>query len=270
MARGRPPKKTSIKEQDEILRILSEQDNNNLHYSCSACQDKGYFLTEENEAILCKCDKDKNLFRRYVDSNIPKIFFNKTLNSDWNLCQDAYGNDLGPSKIKKEKIFKIISKYIQLFAYMRGGYKIIYKKKNGTNQHYNSMILVGEIMSGKTLLASIIAQEAIKSGLNVKFFEWSDLCIKLSDFSAKEEHSLISEDFKNKDLIIIDGVSAYKINSASFMIQLDRLCRLRINSGKMTIITSDKTYKNVDYGQGWKSLISDFFVINLPSPNNGE
>jgi hypothetical protein len=68
-------------------------------------------------------------------------------------------------------------------------------------------------------------------------------------------------------LIIIDGVHDYKIGSPCFLLQLDRMCRQRMASGKPTIITSDNTYTDVSKGNNWQGLIDCCYIIKLPSPD---
>jgi DNA replication protein DnaC len=56
--------------------------------------------------------------------------------------------------------------------------------------------------SGKTFIASIAVQEAIKNNLSAKYYDWSNLVDILSNFSRKEElNEAIESHYDNPALV---------------------------------------------------------------------
>ena len=69
--------------------------------------------------------------------------------------------------------------------------------------------------SGKTFIASISVQEAIKNNLSAKFYDWSNLVDILSNFSRKEE--LNEAIFRNSNRPKLTIANTIKGHGVSFM-----------------------------------------------------
>ena len=128
----------------------------------------------------------------------------------------------------------------------------------------HSLLFEGGVGSGKTFIASVMVKEAIRKNYNAKYFEWSELCQTLGDFDKKEEIDHIAERFKTFDFIVIDGIENYPYLTPYFYLQLDRVCKARINSGKPYMLFSNGTHFQVKAGSGWQSLLRHCLTIRLP------
>jgi DNA replication protein DnaC len=122
----------------------------------------------------------------------------------------------------------------------------------------------GGVGSGKTFIASVMVKEAIKLNMNAKYFDWSELCQTLGDFNNKEEIEAIVDRFKTFDFVVIDGIEDYPYFPPYFFMQLDRMCKARINSGKPYMLFSNGSQFNIKTGSGWQSLLRHCLIIRLP------
>lgn len=229
---------------------------------CFNCNYNGYTTNYQGKAILCSCTKDKIFKELFGKSNVPSLYYNKSVD-DWNTRTDSLGNDLGPQQNISEKIFSLIKFYDKnLFKICSGtAIKIVHTGNVRNNLH--SLIFEGGIGSGKTFIASVLVQSAIKKGLSAKFYDWSDLIQTLSDFDKKSDVDILLEEFKNLDFIAIDGVEIYQYMPPQIIPQLDRISKARLNSGKPSIIMICGNISNYG-GSGWNSLIKSCLHIRLP------
>ena len=109
-----------------------------------------------------------------------------------------------------------------------------------------------------------MVKEAIKKNLNASYFEWSELAQTLGDFNEKESIEEIADKFKNHDFIVLDGIENYPYFTPYFFVQLDRICKLRLNSGKPIMMFSNGTHEQIKAGSGWASLLKSCLLIKLP------
>lgn len=237
-------------------------------YYCSECNDKGYKLVPQENDIeqinLCKCEKKKLWHKTFEEAGVPRDFLDLTIESSWNLNQDAFGNDLGPQKPLKEKIGRWMEKYINAIPALISGLKLTVISKHKCPTKINSVLIVGGVKSGKSLLSSVAVQQTLLKGFTARIYDWIFLCNILSQYECREEQNAIVEDFAYCDLIVIDGVENYDIHSPCFKIQLDRISRERLRSGKPLIITSDLNYEKIVSGNSWISLLQSCHKIVLP------
>jgi hypothetical protein len=70
--------------------------------------------------------------------------------------------------------------------------------------------------------------------------------------------------FQNYDLVAIDNATAYDNFSNHCVMQLDRLCRARLNAGKPVLIGAEAGWQNINAGSGWRAMVSNCAVIPLP------
>lgn len=232
---------------------------------CPECENRGYTLNSDGLVVNCRCWKDRLYAEKYRESGVPPAFFGKTLAADWNLRQDAFGEDLGIHAARKQKIYNLMSKYIKAIPAICAGLPLRLRHRDGTVTKVASIRLIGGNASGKTLLAAIAAQTSIRSGLNTRFFDFTELCSVLTDYHNPELIREAAEDFKTADLIVIDGITNYLINLPSFVFELDRLSRIRLNSGKPIILTCFPDYRQFRAGQSFESLLESTFPVELPT-----
>ena len=167
--------------------------------TCEICDGKGYIKINAIEHRTCICVKNKDIYKRYKDSGIPKKLLKHSL-EDWNLKQNTLGEDLSPSQVKlKEDAFVMLSKIYdnEKFPFVPA--------KSGDNI-ISSIIFSGSKNSGKSLCLSLLAKKAIENGASVKFYDWFDLCTTLERYDNKEELVNTADEFKDNDLICIDGL----------------------------------------------------------------
>lgn len=257
--------------EDFYLKQISETDTHSEGVFCKLCNDSGYSLVQNengiDKAVICECDKSRMWHQAFADAGITREYYDKTLESTWNINQDAYGNDLGPNKEKKRIIGQFMKKYINLIPALTAGIKLTVhaiKDNKKVDINVDSLLLLGEVGSGKTLLASIAVQETIKKGLSAKMYYWNDLNQILSQYENKTEQDEIAQEFKAYDLIVIDSIQDYANKTPCFIVQLDRICHERIRSGKPIMITAFTGYHKILSGYHWKSLLEQCYVINLP------
>ncbi len=74
----------------------------------------------------------------------------------------------------------------------------------------------------------------------------------------------IADKFKNNDFIVLDGIENYPYFTPYFFVQLDRICKLRLNSGKPIMMFSNGTHDQIKAGSGWASLLKSCLLIKLP------
>ncbi len=245
-----------LKESAKILRKESGQ-------GCVLCNYLGHKINNLGKAILCSCVKEKFRATMYQLADVPQQYLDKELD-DWNINADSLGNDLGAQKKISEKVNILLSFYVMnLENIINGNLPTLYHSdKVPTKIH--SLLFEGGVGSGKTFIASVMVKEAIKKNYNAKYFEWSELCQTLGDFDKKEEIDQIAERFKTFDFIVIDGIEDYPYLTPYFYLQLDRVCKARINSGKPYMLFSNGTHYHVKGGSGWQSLTRKCLTVRLP------
>jgi hypothetical protein len=67
-----------------------------------------------------------------------------------------------------------------------------------------------------------------------------------------------------KSSIAIDDIQNYDISQSNFILQLDRLCKSRLHSGKPIFLMASAGYDNTINCSGWKSLLRSCLTIQLP------
>lgn len=229
---------------------------------CRKCNYRGYTTTSDDKATNCECWYKQTINRMCRQSNIPSNYIGMTLEDDWHLKQDANNQDIGKDEERKLKIKRCVTQYIKNIVPLCAGLKL--KFPNGDS--VSNLLLIGESKSGKTLLSTIIAQEAIKKGLITKFIHWIDLEPIFSDFDAREEQNDLVEGCKDSDIVIIDGVQFLGVNNPYYLSGLERIAAARINNGKPTIISAFENYTSINGRYNWISLINSCYKMYLPAP----
>jgi DNA replication protein DnaC len=228
---------------------------------CPRCKFRGYILVED-KAKNCECWFKNVMKRKMIESNIPEFYIGMTLEDNWYTKLDANESDAIVDEQAKIKIKRQVSQYIKNIVPLCAGLKL----KLPSGKSFSNLIFIGPSQSGKTLLASIIAQEAIKKGLITVFINWMDLEPIFSDFDARDEQNQIIDKCKNADVVIIDGVYNLGLNNPYYLNGLERIASSRINKGQPTIITAFQDYSEIKAKYHWMSLVGSAYEIYLPAP----
>ena len=257
-----------IESVDDLLSRL-EQGNEILRSSnptngigCAKCNYRAFHLVD-GKAVNCSCWNKKIIENKCRESNIPNKYIGWTLEDKWHEKMDANENDIGADTVKKQRIKRQIAQYNKNLTRTASG---LFLRLHG--QPIQNLLLIGESSSGKTLLAAIIAQEAIKQGLSTIFINWVDLEPVFADYDAREEQNRIIDECKNSDVVIIDGVENLNLNHPNFFSGLERIANARINRDGATIITAFENYTEIRGKHNWTSLINSAKHIYLPPPVN--
>ena len=237
---------------------------------CQECYDTGRITQKDGTRVFCNCYREKIWNHRFREYGIPELYFEYDLRA-WDNHKDGNSHDLSPKQIKrKQDIQKFVAKYIKCLRLLCGSpvQKMMLQKANETIR-FSSLKLHGDNGSGKTMLASIIAMEAARQGLVVKYYEWAELASILSDFDNNEEHKEIAEEFRNKHLIVVDNICNISFANKCLKLQLDRLAQSRVKSGRPIILTFSGEYTEAEPHSAWCGLIESCFSLDLPTaPRN--
>ncbi len=231
------------------------------------CGGKGYVLSADNKAVLCKCTLARMYIEKFAEVGIPAKYANMTMDQ-FKITQDAYGENL-PERLQNQKSQArlFMEKYIKYLPAVCADMPIKIKRR-GVHVNVHSPLLIGGGGSGKTMLAALVAVQAVRLGISVKFYEWGDIFTIMNDFGRREEQDELVQEFKSLNLLVIDGVVDCDFDPKCFKFQLGRACRARVLCGKPVLITIGDTVR-ADYGDSWKGLLETCTSIRLPSqPKN--
>jgi DNA replication protein DnaC len=238
-------------------------------FDCTKCKDHGFTVSEKGEAVQCSCARDRMYAGEYERCGIPPAHYHWTLNTHWNMHNDAFGDALGESaKKRKEAIQAFLTAYMDALpevAKNRIPFKLKYP--NGQRKSISSLLLVGGTGSGKSLIASIVAQAAVRKGVHTRFYDFLELIATLREFGKTTEQDALVAEWSMADLVVLDGFTGeyHMGDKGPFKYQFDRLAKARMNLAKPVVVTAAVDYKNLETGSAWRSLMSTFHTIDLPS-----
>ena len=247
---------SNLKTKDKIKRMQEGK-------GCVLCDYTGYTKSENGKAVLCSCEKDRFYRKIYRQSNVPSLFMGKTLD-DWDTRTDSLGRDLGTEEQISQRVITTLKYYEKHLNRICEGDCPKIRHTGNVVQKLHSLMFDGKSGSGKTFIASVLVQSAIRKNLTSKYYEWSDLISTITDFDKKEEFETINEEFKTLDFIVIDGIEQYPYTHPHFVQNLDRLAKSRLNSGKPVFLMVLGSTSNISSGSGWNSLIRSCLTLRLP------
>jgi DNA replication protein DnaC len=247
----------------EALREGAKNYRKNSGKGCVLCDYSGYTTSKLGKAVMCTCQKEKFLAELFIKANVPKSFYGKSVD-DWNTRTDSEGNDLGIQQSTSEKIFIFLNFYNKHLKKIVNGHLPRIRHAGNAVNEIHSLMFEGSIGSGKTFIAAVLVQSAIRQGLTAKYYDWSDILDTITDFNKKDEADTLVEEFKNLDLIAIDGIESYNNSHSSFIQNLDRISKARLHSGKPSVLLSIGNANQISVGSGWNSLLRNCLTIRLP------
>lgn len=249
--------KNRLDNKDKLERMASGK-------GCVLCDYKGFSLNKDNTYSMCSCNKNSFFHEIYQKSNVPRIYWDKTVD-DWNTRTDGSGNDLGMQQSLSEKVFYILKCYASKISNICT-YNNTYVKHSGNKKSkLHSLSFEGNNNSGKTFIASVFVQLAIKNKLSAKYFDWVELLELMIDFSKKEELDEVVNDFGSYDFIAVDGIEHFNLNNSQIALHIDRLAKARLKSGKPIFLIGNNTMNAIQAGSGWQSLLSNCLLVRLPN-----
>lgn len=234
---------------------------------CAACDFTGYVINSNGKTCMCSCLKEKFLRDLFIKADIPRSYIGKSID-DWNTREDSSGRELGNQQLISERVYTLLKHYEKKFNKICNGESIKITHTGGIITNLHSINFEGNVGSGKTFIASVMVQSAIRQNLPAKYYDWSELISICSDFNKKTEQDEIAEEFKNLDFVAIDGIEIYSYTTPVTAQNLDRLCKARLNSGKPTMLFSLGNVSQIQGGSGWQSLLSKCLVVRLPQAIN--
>jgi DNA replication protein DnaC len=214
---------------------------------------------------LIELDLKNKLIKLYSEAGIPKNYNFKSLETDWSRNYSPSGTLTGLAKKRSQDVFNFINGYITALDNIVAGHGLKVKLSNSVKM-ITDLILDGSKSSGKTLLMSLIAQEAINRGHSVKFVEWAEYCDRFLTFESRGQNEDFFADCLNCDILIFDNLYQYEVsNNKFFIVQLDRLISSRMNKAKVTICSIDTiNNQNPAFGFIWNKFSRETFTFKLP------
>ena len=229
---------------------------------CALCDYSGYTTNYKGKDVMCSCEKEKFLKELYAKANVPRVYVGRTLD-DCNTRTDAHGRELGIEQINSERVYTFLKHFEKHLVDIVNNDPPTVRHSGNIRSPLHSIIFDGKNGSGKTFIGAVLVQSAIKKGLSAKYYDWTEIISILSDYDKKDEFDKMNEEFKNIDLIAIDGIEQYKHTHPQFPQNLDRLAKSRVNSGKPFILLTYGT-SGISTGSGWGSLLRNCLTIRLP------
>lgn len=227
-------------------------------YKCDKCQDKGFIIYEKKDKYgnpyqtskFCECKIKQDNEERLKMSGLDEFFKRKSFNNF--ICNTD-----------KQTVIK--NKAIDF-----------YKKKSG------SIILYGQVGSGKTHLAVALLNNFCANGYSILYKNYKDLVRELSQSAlCREEYqAIINRCFNTSVLLIDDLFKGTQINKYGEIIGLTsaqlsyayEIINYRYSNNKITIITTEKTIDDmmkIDDGLASRIIeMAQDYIINMNGVEN--
>ena len=221
---------------------------------CEKCGGRGYIKINDDVVETCECTKKKDLIRRMHEAHIPKRMAKAKL-EDWDLKQNAVGEDLSPSQIKCKSYVETVLRTLydtRDFPFER--IKI-------DDNFYSQTLFTGPEDSGKTFCLSMLCKKAVAKGATVKFYDWFDLTSALDRFDNREELDNLLYNFGHCDLIAINAVAKVDLGTQAKN-QLSRLFRKRTNEELWTLVSSSIGNESQIF-PGWSDFYNSSLIVKL-------
>ena len=233
---------------------------------CQDCGDTGTIETESGQQF-CRCWRERAWYTKFRQADIPETYYPLEM-VDWDPVANGDGAVLSPSDQRRKSQNKIFMEW-----YLKGlplicaspPEKLRLRDMKNHVSLISNLRIIGNRRSGKTMLAALIAKKTIERGLTAKYYNWTEMVNTLSSFEYRAQQDEIAQDFREKNVIVIDDIRDYGIKHAHYKLQLDRLSQIRTSISKPIILTfSNDDYREADQGSAWESLIESCYTVRLP------
>lgn len=229
----------------ELNKMGLGADYTEIHYNCPVCKDRGFI---ENK--MCGCFLKSAAKQAKKMSELASVLEKQKFETfDMEVfSKEPCGDALSPYENMKD-ILKSIRAYTDNFS------------SDSTN-----LYLYGDVGTGKTFLASCIANALIDKGINVVYRSAPGLFQDYFNMIFNRENALeASEKIKsaeNSELLIIDDIGA-EAQNAQISAYLFNIIDSRIIANKKTIITTNLTFGEIDriYSSRVSSRLFENFTL---------
>ncbi|MDH7578492.1 MAG: ATP-binding protein [Bacillota bacterium] len=190
-------------------------------YECLFCFDRGVIICGEGDkARICKCSEQKRLENLFKSSQITPEFRQKTF--------DKFIISGRPKAVKD--MFDCARDYAEKFDELR-------------NEERNWMVLLGEPGSGKTYLSIAVANELMKKGIPVLYFQHVEGMSEIKDLLKQDKTlSCKLEQMKKTALLIWDDLFWGKGSPRDFELEITfEVLNYRYLNCLPTILNSNHT-----------------------------
>ena len=215
-----------------ILRDASYTENFLPHYDCDICNDTGFV-----DGQKCKCYME--IMKKLMLSNVngaKTIIFDFEKDTFDNFSFEWYSKEIVDSKIN-----------ISPYENIKSVYKVCRDFCKNFNSETQNLYFYGSSGTGKTFLASCIANELVSAGHNVIYQSAYKLFQFMEDykFCRIDRENPLYDNIYNCDLLIIDDLGTEFSTAYTCSVLFDIL-NSRLLNGKSTIISSNLNLGNLE------------------------
>ena len=166
-------------------------------YKCPKCKDTGFIETSKNSFTYCIC----------IKQDISKKQFKKT------------GLNIEHSKQTLEN-FKVVSQVTKIAK--RTAEQYLKDYEDIKYSRINSILLCGQVGSGKTHISIGIAIELLRKSVSVVYMPYRDTITKIKqNMLDKEYYKKELSKYQNADVLLIDDLYKGKITEADINIMFE-------------------------------------------------
>jgi DNA replication protein DnaC len=221
---------------------------NSLKRSCNLCDGTGWIIDKENNAVPCKCRKERILNNRKYFANIPEAYKDLRLST----FSKGYYKD----KATIEAIEKTVKYYLDNLHEMinEGVGMYFYSETKG---------------SGKTRLVASIANELIyEYDLNVRFATSLEIITEIKATWDKDtefgSESKLLQYLNSADVLVIDDFGT-EIHKDWLDERFYQIINTRYINNRITFFTSNKSLETLDYDSRITNRIKEkSYLIHFP------
>jgi DNA replication protein DnaC len=193
-------------------------------YDCERCRDEeGYLIRSEGREAwkICECAAVKRIKKLVKTSQITEQFQKLTF--------ETFITDEKPAPVIQVK--NAAMQYVKQFAEIEG-------------ERCNSFAVVGQVGSGKTHLTCSIANELLKSGIQVLYFPYVEGINNLkSNFDEIEQKT---DYIKKVRVLFIDDLFKGRDKPTAFQIEtIFSIINYRYLNHLPVLLTSEKDFENL-------------------------
>lgn len=193
-------------------------------YKCEKCRDTGWILIhQENKndlAVPCECQEKIKSINEWKSAGINP-----------EMSQQTFGNfEVWNESSKKAK--EMAAQYYKNFNEIK-------------SQRRNSIILCGQVGSGKSHLTIALGINFINKNIKVVYMPYRDTITKIKqNMLDYEYYEKVISKYKNCDILLIDDLFKGKITQSDINIMFE-IINYRYNNHKPMIVSSEFTIEEI-------------------------
>lgn len=209
---------------------------------CPTCLKKGYYYwPDKNTRVECDCKQQLQYYKHYLNAGIGALY--------QRLSWEDYN-------FPDEDLEQTVDTYIE------NAEKMI---ANGIG-----IILMGDIGTGKTLLATLILKEMQKAGYSVYSTTFAGMIEQFTaGWNSDLEKTFFLERVRKSEVLLIDDIGKeYKTKNGLGSSTFDMVLRGRVQEGRPTFITTNLDFDDMEEGYG-SAILSLLKETSLPMEISG-